>query len=160
VVRETNRYAEQYFRTHKLSKRSKNLQQQPTTNEEMRKFLGIVIEMGLVQMPKVSCMDQKLFKVQYQETNLNYFSSSLDFSSNEKLDTSQDRLAKLNPLLILLKARFKSVSMPGSVVTIDETMIPWRGRLSFRQYISGKAHKYSAKMYKAADVNGYTQGIS
>ncbi len=46
--------------------------------------------------------------------------------------------------------------MPGSVVTIDETMIPWRGRLLFKQYIPGKAHKYGVKMYKLADINGYT----
>ena len=53
MVRETNRYAEQYLLTHKPSKRSKDLQWEPTTNENMLKFLGIVIEMGLVQMPKI-----------------------------------------------------------------------------------------------------------
>jgi hypothetical protein len=35
-------------------------------------------------------------------------------------------------------------------------MVPWRGRLSFRQYVPGKAHKYGVKMYKVADTNGYT----
>ena len=52
MVRDTNRYAEQYFLTHKCSKRSKKLQWEPTTNDEMMKFFGIVIEMCLVQMPK------------------------------------------------------------------------------------------------------------
>jgi len=79
----------------------------------------------------------------------------LHFSNNEKQDASQDKLAKLNPLLILLKARFKSVYMPGSIITVDETMVPWRGRLSFRQYVPGKVHKYGVKMYKVADTNGY-----
>ena len=46
--------------------------------------------------------------------------------------------------------------MPGSVISIDETMRPWRGRLVFRQYIPGKAHKYGIKMYKLATINGYT----
>ena len=53
MVRETNRYVEQYLLTHKLSKRSKKIQWEPTTNEEMLKFLEIIIEMGLVQMPKI-----------------------------------------------------------------------------------------------------------
>ena len=53
MVGETNRYAEQYLLTHKPSKRSKDLQWELTTNEDMLKFLGIVIEMGLVQMPKI-----------------------------------------------------------------------------------------------------------
>jgi hypothetical protein len=56
----------------------------------------------------------------------------LYFSNSKEHDASQDRLPKLNPLLILLKARFKSVCMPGSVITVGETMIPWRGRLSFK----------------------------
>ena len=46
--------------------------------------------------------------------------------------------------------------IPGSVVTIDETMVPWQGRLSFKQYIPGKAHKYGVKIYKLAATNGYT----
>ena len=53
VVRETNRYAEQYLRIHQPSKRSKKLQWEPTTNEEMLKFLRIIIEMGLVQILKI-----------------------------------------------------------------------------------------------------------
>ena len=46
--------------------------------------------------------------------------------------------------------------MPSLTVTIDETMIPWRGRLLFKQYIPGKAHKYGIKMYKLAATNGCT----
>ena len=46
--------------------------------------------------------------------------------------------------------------IPGSVVTIDEPMVPWQGRLSFKQYIPGKAHKYGVKIYKLAATNGYT----
>jgi hypothetical protein len=53
MVRETNRYAEQHIETQKLTKRSKTLHWKPTTNEEMLKFLGIIIEMGLVQMPEI-----------------------------------------------------------------------------------------------------------
>jgi hypothetical protein len=53
MVRETNRYAEQYLQTHDISKRSKSRQWKPTTNAEMLKFFGVIIEMGLVQMPKL-----------------------------------------------------------------------------------------------------------
>ncbi len=53
MVRETNRYAEQHVQKEKLTKRSKTLQWRPTTNEEMFRFLGIILEMGLVQMPEI-----------------------------------------------------------------------------------------------------------
>jgi hypothetical protein len=35
-------------------------------------------------------------------------------------------------------------------------MLPWKGRLLFKQYIPGKAHKYGVKIYKLAATNGYT----
>ncbi len=163
MVRETNRYVEQYLLTHKPSKRSKNLQWEPITNEEMLKFLGIVIEMGLVQMPKLDyywsksqLYGSKIIQNTISRDKFELLLKFLHFSNNNEKDASEDRLVKLNPLLNLLKARFKSVYIPGSVVTIDETMVPWRGRLSFRQYVPGKAHKYGVKMFKVADMNGYT----
>ncbi|CAH1989337.1 unnamed protein product [Acanthoscelides obtectus] len=35
-------------------------------------------------------------------------------------------------------------------------MIPWRGRLKFRQYIPSKSHKYGVKLFKLCSPNGYT----
>jgi hypothetical protein len=53
IVRETNRYAQQYLQNHEISRRSILHQWKPTINEEMLKFFGIIIEMGLVQIPKL-----------------------------------------------------------------------------------------------------------
>jgi len=53
MVRETNRYAEQYLQTHDIRRRSKSRQWKPTNDVEMLKFFGIIIEMGLVQMPEL-----------------------------------------------------------------------------------------------------------
>ena len=78
------------------------------------------------------------------------------FSINEEQHADQDRLFKLRPLLDLLKARSQSIYIPGSIISIDETMVPWKGRLLFKQYIPGKAHKYGVKIYKLAASNGYT----
>ena len=163
MVRETNRYAEQYLLTHKPNKRSKDLQWEPTTNEDMLKFLGIVVVIGLVQMPKIDyywnksqLYGSKISRNTMSKDKFEVLLKFLHFSNNEELYTNQDRLDKLNPLLVLLEARFKSVYMPGSVVTIDKTLVPWRYRSCFRQYIPGKAHKYGVKMYKAADTNRYT----
>ena len=38
---------------------------------------------------------------------------------------------------------------------IDESLIPWRGRLIFRQYIPCKAHKYGIKLFKLCAGQGY-----
>lgn len=38
-------------------------------------------------------------------------------------------------------------------------MIPWRGRLGFRQYVPGKRHKYGVKIYKLCLLEGYTYNL-
>ena len=45
MVRETNRYAEQYLETHEISRRSKVHQWKPTTDVEMLNISGIIIKM-------------------------------------------------------------------------------------------------------------------
>ena len=92
--------------------------------------------------------------------DFNYFLSFGIFQITITKGSNQDRLFKLKPMLHLLKVRFSLVHIPGSVVTIDETMVPWRGRLLFKQYIPGKAHKYGVKIYKIATTNGYTWGFT
>ncbi|CAF1139447.1 unnamed protein product [Rotaria magnacalcarata] len=163
IVRETNRYAEQHLETHELTKRSKNLQWKPTSHEEMLKFLGIIIEMGLVQMPKVDYYwsKSKLFGSEVIQNTMSRDRFELllkfyHFSNNQEQHADQDRLFKLKSLLDLLKVRFKSAYIPGAIISIDETMIPWKGRLLFKQYIPGKAHKYGVKIYKLAATNEYT----
>ena len=129
----------------------------------MLKFLGIIIEMGLVQMPEIEYYwnKSKLFGSEVIQNTMSrdrfeLLLKFLHFSNNQEEHADQDRLFKLRPLLDFLRARFKSIDVPGSVISIDETMVPWKGRLLFKQYIPGKAHKYGVKIYKLAATNGYT----
>ena len=87
-----------------------------TTNEEMLKFSGIAIEMGLVQMPKgdyywskSQLYGSKIIQNTMSRDKFEWLLKFLHFSNNDEQDASQNRLAKLNLLLYLLKARFKSV---------------------------------------------------
>ncbi|XP_055918325.1 piggyBac transposable element-derived protein 4-like [Eupeodes corollae] len=41
-------------------------------------------------------------------------------------------------------------------MVIDETVIPWRGRLVFRQYIPNKAHPYGIKLFNLCSTEGFT----
>ncbi|KAJ8969806.1 hypothetical protein NQ314_001563 [Rhamnusium bicolor] len=48
---------------------------------------------------------------------------------------------------------------PGDTIVIDETMVPFHGRLKFRQYNPSKAHKYGIKLYKLCTPHGYTWDV-
>lgn len=120
--------------------------------------------MGLVPMPKISSYWSK------DDIYHNKFVSSLmprdrflsllrylHFADNET--AGEDRLHKLKPLLNKLLSNFQSVLLPGREIIIDESMIPWRGRLIFKQYIPNKTHKYGVKLYKLCTLDGYTLNI-
>jgi len=139
MARETNRYAEQHIQTQQLTKRSKTLQWKSTTNEEMLKFLGVIIEMELVQMPEIDYYGSKskLFGSEVIQNTMSRDRFELllkfyHFSNNQEELADQDRLFKLRPLLDLLEASFKSIYIPGSIISIDETMVSWKGRLLFK----------------------------
>nr|XP_023028771.1 piggyBac transposable element-derived protein 4-like [Leptinotarsa decemlineata] len=48
----------------------------------------------------------------------------------------------------------KELYYPGKNLSLDESMVLWRGRLLFRQYIANKRHKYGLKLYMLTEPNG------
>jgi hypothetical protein len=113
----------------------------------MLKFLGIIIEIGLVQMPKVDYYWTK----SHWRCNVKRqicIVKCLHFWDNEEQNASQDRLTKLTPLLILLKARFKSVYMAGSVITVEEKRV-------MRQQSEQKLSDLIVKIAKAEQITHY-----
>lgn len=45
---------------------------------------------------------------------------------------------------------------PDECLCVDESMIPFRGRIIFRQYNKSKRHKYGIKLFKLCTTPGYT----
>ncbi|CAH1384290.1 unnamed protein product [Tenebrio molitor] len=85
--------------------------------------------------------------------------TTLHFNDNEVADNQDqeiDKLHKIRPLMQKLLTRFQDVVNPGRNVCIDETMVPFRGRLKFKQYIKNKRHKFGIKLYKLCLESGYT----
>ena len=53
-------------------------------------------------------------------------------------------------------AKIQEVYNPGKNISVDEGMIGFKGRLSFRQYMPAKPTKYGIKVWMAADAsNGF-----
>jgi len=69
------------------------------------------------------------------------------------------KIPNFTKLKCWFKCWFKTFQNPGEDIVIDETMIPYRGRLSFKQYIPGKANKYGVKLFKLTDPSGYTYNV-
>ena len=65
-------------------------------------------------------------------------------------------MQKVDPVISHLKEKFKSVYYPHCEVSIDEAMIPFKGRSSMKQYLPLKPVKRGFKVWAMADaINGY-----
>ncbi|KAJ8940578.1 hypothetical protein NQ314_010656 [Rhamnusium bicolor] len=59
-----------------------------------------------------------------------------------------------NVLIDIFNSRMELVYYPNKELSLDESMVLWRGRLRFRQYIKGKRHKFGIKLYVLCEPNG------
>lgn len=66
---------------------------------------------------------------------------------------------KVLPLLNTLLKKFQEACYPDEVLSLDESLLLFRGRLSFRQYIKGKAAKYGIKFFELCSTDGYVFNI-
>ena len=65
--------------------------------------------------------------------------------------SNYDKLHKIRPILLLFFAKFESAYDLHQNISIGECMIPWRGRLSFRQFIADKPTRFGLKVWVLAD---------
>ena len=72
-----------------------------------------------------------------------------------------DKLYKLRPFLEKLLPKFTRVYMPNKNIAIDESMIPFKGRISFRQFMPVKRVRFGIKCFLLAETaTGYVSRIS
>jgi hypothetical protein len=65
-----------------------------------------------------------------------------------------DRLFKIHPLINYFNTKMNTIYYPNKELSLDESMVLWRGRLIFRQYIQNKRHNYGVKLYMLTEPNG------
>ncbi|KAJ8937309.1 hypothetical protein NQ314_011948 [Rhamnusium bicolor] len=133
-----------------------------TDAEEIRKFSEIVVWMGLMQLPKLrdywstkriyNKRVPKIINCNRSELSLAMF----HLLNNEQPRDPEDRLFKISKFLGIMEKNFKESYIPEEQVCIDESNIPFRGRIYFRQYIPNKRHKYGIKVFKFRVNGGYT----
>lgn len=165
IVEETNKYATQCIKNSSSSSRIHQKAWQSVTKDEVNTFIGILLIMGVVQLPEIRLYwsnndmyaNARIKKAMKRDRFLSIL-KFLHFADNTTVRT-EDRLYKIRNIIETIVDSFKSSIRPGKNIVIDESMVPWRGRLRFRQYIPGKRHKYGVKLYKLCLPDGYTYNI-
>lgn len=71
--------------------------------------------------------------------------------NNNSHQVKGDRLHKLNPLIFTIIGKFQDTYYPQKQLCIDESIIRFKGRLSFKQYIPSKRHRFGVKLFVLCD---------
>ena len=131
----------------------------PTTGEEMEAFIGINVAMGLKDMP-----EYKDYWSTDPVLNDHYISGVMSRHRYEKIsqylhvtkpgeEDPTDKLTKVRPLITLCQQQFRRCFHPSCDLSVDEAMIRFDGRLSWKQYMPKKPVKWGIKLWCLCDAN-------
>jgi hypothetical protein len=161
LVDETNSYAGKQISEKPDPKWS------PTSVAEMKAFLGIHVVFSVMQIPeyKIAWNTGNFYGIQgipdvmtreRNEKLAKYFHVN-DVSNNPpRRQPGHDKLCHIRPVLNTVLARCLENYNPPKDQAVDEGMIAFKGRLSFRQYLPAKPTKFGLKVWERANpANGY-----
>ena len=168
IVEETNRYARQ-----KLARSAARLAKWTDVNKrELKAYFGLCIIMGINTLPRIAMnwsSNRYIGNIGVQETmtknRFEEISQYMHFSDStqepQRGDDDYDRLFKVRRIMNMVLSNFKQIYDPSKNMSIDEGMIAYKGRLSFRQFMPAKPTKYGIKVWMAADAkNGYVSNFA
>ena len=69
-------------------------------------------------------------------------------------DPDRDKLYKLRSVINMIKDRCYRIFSVGKCLSVDGSVVVFKGRLRFKQYISSKRATYSIKLYQLCMSNG------
>jgi hypothetical protein len=82
----------------------------------------------------------------------------LHFTDNESISNFEgpEKLFKIFPVISHLNKKYQELYLPNQDISIDKSLMLWKGRLSFKQYMPLKASKFVIKTYELCDATtGY-----
>ncbi|KAJ1199681.1 hypothetical protein NDU88_003514 [Pleurodeles waltl] len=172
IVEQTNVYAEQYLLDNaaRLKPQSRAPQWVPTYLEEMKRFLGLSFLMGLIRKPSLASywstrstsplMATAIFPATMTRNRYLILLRMLHFVDNAlalpRDHPDCDRLFKIRPVLDHFVDRFSELYVPGKEISVGESLVLFKGRIVFKQYIPSKMARYGIKLYLLSESStGY-----
>ena len=128
---------------------------------ELRAYIGLLILAGVFRSKgetTLSLWDERRGRAIFRATmschRFHEINNALRF--DDKLQRParirEDKLAHIRTLWEMWRQRLPLLFNPGREVTVDEQLVPFKGRCKFKQYMPKKTAKYGLKIWVTADV--------
>jgi len=132
-----------------------------TSESELRLFLAILFNSGYVPLPR-----RRLYWEPSPDVQNTAISSAMTRNRFEELMTNihvsdnnnlapNDRMAKVRPLFTALNQKFVKYFPQQQHLSVDESMVPYYGRHSAKQFIRGKPIRFGYKVWSINTPLGY-----
>ena len=166
IVEETNRFANNHLETAQLTPSSRSLKWEDVTEREMIKFIALLLLQGLVQKPverwfwsKRPIINTPFFGKIMSQQQYSLMMKYLHFENSETFDASthpNPKLRKIYDLHDMLTKNFKRIYIPEQEISIDESLLKYKGLLGWKQFIPTKRARFGIKLYQLCESkSGY-----
>jgi hypothetical protein len=145
-----------------IAEKSEELKWKEVDAGTMKKFFGLTLLMGMIKKPEIRDYwatdllmsspffhhEQSLSRNRYLEIlRFIRFSDPLQSDPAVKMSRVQDMLQIVHDICALY--------VPTAILSIDETLLLFKGRLSFKIFIRTKRARFGLKSFVLADADGY-----
>lgn len=159
LVECTNNYGLALMNTNRPKTRNSRITSfRPVSNEEMKKFLGLCMLQGQVATKNM----RRYFSYSdtlYFHPVFSYTMSSRRFEQILRVlccsPVNSQGKSKIEPIINMLITQFQSAYGPSKELSLDESLLHFRGRLRFRVYIKNKKSRYGLKFFELTTSDGY-----
>lgn len=144
------------------TRHSRKMVYREVTSEEMMKFLGLSLLQGHIKCPK----QRNIFSLSnplYYHPIFSYILSGRRYEQilrciyvSELEAKGENKIVKFIDMMTL---NFRKIYNATKELSLDESLLLFRGRLHFRQYIKSKKARYGIKFYELTTHDGYVLNI-
>lgn len=137
----------------------------PTSIDELNAYFGLLYLAGTLHGGKMNIEDFwntdgtgiEIFRASMSLKRFRFLSRCIRFDNIHTREErkAQDNLAAIRTILDMFVSNCNSYYAPSENVTLDEMLVPYRGRCRFRMYIPNKPAKYGIKIFILACSKTY-----
>lgn len=157
IVNETNNDAKTFYSSSTANKKEKWFD---CTIDEIKAFFALIVLMGQLKKPSIShywsrryIIKTTVFNEIMPYSRFLLISRFLRFSKKTESNNPQD---KLSTILDMIIKKFKSIYTPDRALSVDESLVKFKGRFKHRQYIPNKRARTGIKLFKCCESkSGY-----